>query len=175
MMAKTTMERVIHYLEVAEKVAAGEDVDLNEFNLEPRPIGPCGIRVQEIPFATIPTFWASFQLHTDDFDSTADPEPTVRREVEISAPSLISLDETSITDDSASLERNGTVKRDTTTQVTSRLSPVRYRRYQTGLWNDRYQDLLVFQEQHGHLLVPHSYKPNQKLSQWVKRYDRGGF
>ncbi|KAG7340188.1 helicase domain protein [Nitzschia inconspicua] len=45
----------------------------------------------------------------------------------------------------------------------------RSRKYQTGQWNDRYQELLIFQRQHGHLFVPHSYPSNQKLAQWVKR------
>ncbi|KAG7336773.1 helicase domain protein [Nitzschia inconspicua] len=48
-------------------------------------------------------------------------------------------------------------------------SPIRFRRYQTCQWDDRFQELLLFQQEHGHLLVPHSYPPNPKLSQWVKR------
>ncbi|KAG7359854.1 helicase domain protein [Nitzschia inconspicua] len=48
-------------------------------------------------------------------------------------------------------------------------SPIRFRKYQTSQWDDRFQELLLFQQEHGHLLVPHSYPPNQKLAQWVKR------
>jgi hypothetical protein len=44
----------------------------------------------------------------------------------------------------------------------------RTRKFQTGQWNVRYNELLQFREQHGHLFVPHSYEPNQKLAQWVK-------
>lgn len=40
---------------------------------------------------------------------------------------------------------------------------------QTCQWNERLQELLSFQGQHGHLFVPHSYPANQKLAQWVKR------
>ena len=46
----------------------------------------------------------------------------------------------------------------------------RSRKYQAGQWDHRYNELLQFQAQHGHMLVPHSYPPNQKLAQWVKRY-----
>jgi Helicase associated domain len=46
----------------------------------------------------------------------------------------------------------------------------RSRKYQSGQWNERYQELLMFRRQCGHLFVPHSYPPNQKLAQWVKRY-----
>ncbi|KAG7353685.1 helicase domain protein [Nitzschia inconspicua] len=48
-------------------------------------------------------------------------------------------------------------------------APIRFRKYQTSQWDDRFQELLLFQQEHGHLLVPHSYPPNQKLAQWVKR------
>jgi hypothetical protein len=45
----------------------------------------------------------------------------------------------------------------------------RYRSYQKGKWNQRFEDLMIFRGEHGHLFVPHIYPPNQKLSQWVKR------
>lgn len=45
----------------------------------------------------------------------------------------------------------------------------RSRKFQTGQWNERYRELLLFRQQHGHLFVPHSYPTNQKLAQWVKR------
>jgi len=46
---------------------------------------------------------------------------------------------------------------------------VRFRKYQTCQWKERFQELMEFRREHGHLLVPHSYPPNQKLAQWVKR------
>jgi hypothetical protein len=48
-------------------------------------------------------------------------------------------------------------------------SNVRFRKYQACQWKDRFQELMEFRREHGHLLVPHSYPPNQKLAQWVKR------
>jgi hypothetical protein len=45
----------------------------------------------------------------------------------------------------------------------------RARKYQAGQWDHRLKELLDFQSQHGHTFVPHSYPPNQKLAQWVKR------
>lgn len=44
------------------------------------------------------------------------------------------------------------------------------RKFQVEQWNERFQELLAFREQHGHLFVPHSYPANQQLAQWVKRY-----
>jgi hypothetical protein len=44
-----------------------------------------------------------------------------------------------------------------------------FRSYQKDQWNERYQELLLFRKEYGHLFVPHSYQPSQKLSQWVKR------
>jgi hypothetical protein len=43
------------------------------------------------------------------------------------------------------------------------------KKYQDDQWNQRFQELLKFRSQHGHLLVPHGYSKNYKLSQWVKR------
>jgi Helicase associated domain len=45
----------------------------------------------------------------------------------------------------------------------------RTRKLQPGQWNDRFQDLLQFQKDHGHLYVPNNYQANPQLSQWVKR------
>jgi hypothetical protein len=43
-------------------------------------------------------------------------------------------------------------------------------KYQDDLWKLRFAQLLEFREHHGHLVVPHYHPPNQKLSQWVKRF-----
>jgi Helicase associated domain len=43
------------------------------------------------------------------------------------------------------------------------------RKYQDEQWKIRFQELLAFQQQHGHSLVPHACPENPKLSQWVKR------
>ncbi|KAL3895529.1 MAG: hypothetical protein SGARI_007422, partial [Bacillariaceae sp.] len=45
----------------------------------------------------------------------------------------------------------------------------RSRKFQTGQWNERFQELLAFRAKHGHLFVPHHYPENQQLAQWVKR------
>ncbi|KAG7363750.1 helicase domain protein [Nitzschia inconspicua] len=42
-------------------------------------------------------------------------------------------------------------------------------KYQNDQWKLRFQDLLEFQQLHGHLMVPNMYPKNKKLSQWVKR------
>ncbi|KAG7337127.1 helicase domain protein [Nitzschia inconspicua] len=45
----------------------------------------------------------------------------------------------------------------------------RPQRYQSQPWNERLEELKQFHEEHGHMLVPHVYGKNPRLSQWVKR------
>jgi hypothetical protein len=54
--------------------------------------------------------------------------------------------------------------------VSSTMTKGRTRRYNTAQWEERFQQLLLFRMQHGHMFVPHDYPANPKLSQWVKRY-----
>ncbi|KAG7340270.1 helicase domain protein [Nitzschia inconspicua] len=49
------------------------------------------------------------------------------------------------------------------------VSPHNTGEFQTCQWEVRFQDLLLYRQEHGHVLVPHSYPPNQKLSRWIKR------
>jgi hypothetical protein len=45
----------------------------------------------------------------------------------------------------------------------------RIRKYKEDQWNKRYQELLLFRNDEGHVMVPHCYPQNRKLAQWVKR------
>jgi hypothetical protein len=45
----------------------------------------------------------------------------------------------------------------------------RFRSYQTGQWQTKYETLVKFRNQTGHCLVPHSYQGNPSLAHWVKR------
>ena len=45
----------------------------------------------------------------------------------------------------------------------------RFRPYQSEQWSARYQDLIEFRKERGHCLVPHKWKGNPELAQWVKR------
>ena len=46
---------------------------------------------------------------------------------------------------------------------------VRFRASQMEQWGKRYQELIVFREEHGHCVVPLYYPANPTLSHWVKR------
>ncbi|KAG7338156.1 helicase domain protein [Nitzschia inconspicua] len=46
---------------------------------------------------------------------------------------------------------------------------IRFHKNQKYQWDGQFQELLLFHQEHSHLLVRHSYPPNQKLAQWVKR------
>jgi hypothetical protein len=56
-----------------------------------------------------------------------------------------------------------------TNKSSAKKDAVRARKYKDDLWYHRYDELLKFRDGHGHVMVPHSYPPNQKLAQWVKR------
>jgi hypothetical protein len=45
----------------------------------------------------------------------------------------------------------------------------RFRHYQAGRWSERFHELVIFRQHHGHYLVPYDYPENQPLAQWVKR------
>eukprot|EP00934_Nitzschia_sp_Nitz4_P005095 Nitzschia sp. Nitz4//scaffold145_size56662//7061//8339//NITZ4_006552-RA/size56662-snap-gene-0.85-mRNA-1//1//CDS//3329536562//5085//frame0 len=40
------------------------------------------------------------------------------------------------------------------------------------VWDERWHELLAFQRQHGHCVVPSNYEPNPQLAVWVKRQRR---
>lgn len=39
----------------------------------------------------------------------------------------------------------------------------------SSAWNKRFQELIKFREENDHCFVPHTYPPNPKLSQWVRK------
>ena len=45
----------------------------------------------------------------------------------------------------------------------------RLRSLVSGSWNERFQELIEFRESNDHCFVPHTYPPNPKLSQWVRK------
>jgi hypothetical protein len=47
--------------------------------------------------------------------------------------------------------------------------PVKIRAHQSTQWNERYLELVEYQKQYGHCVVPYHYKQNAKLALWVKR------
>lgn len=60
------------------------------------------------------------------------------------------------------------VKRQRTGYEQSSRAP-RFRPYQEKQWQEQFEELLKFKEEHGHCLVPHTFQENQTLSRWVKR------
>ncbi|KAG7372902.1 helicase domain protein [Nitzschia inconspicua] len=70
--------------------------------------------------------------------------------------------------DSSSMPKNGPSTSFPSTDEWSSPS-IRFHKYQTSQWDGRFRELVIFHKEHGHLLVPHSYLPNPKLAQWVKR------
>jgi hypothetical protein len=104
-------------------------------------------------FGSFPTaesiFSSKTSFNTPRVPNTSNPKVTSNRSC-LSAPASVSSEESSCSSESSP-------------------APVRFRKYQTCQWEARFQELLLFRQAHGHLLVPHSFPPNQKLAQWVKR------
>ena len=48
-------------------------------------------------------------------------------------------------------------------------SSIECNQHKVEQWTERFHELLQFKQHHGHCLVPHNWKQNKKLSQWVKR------
>lgn len=53
--------------------------------------------------------------------------------------------------------------------LSSNNTPARFRSYQADQWMERFQDLVEFQKNNSHCLVPHDFPENNRLSQWIKR------
>jgi hypothetical protein len=47
--------------------------------------------------------------------------------------------------------------------------PNKFRPYQAEKWQERFNELIEFQEEKKHCLVPHTYPTNPPLARWVKR------
>lgn len=45
----------------------------------------------------------------------------------------------------------------------------RFRSYQMGQWEERYEELVQYSRKYGHCLVPHTFQENLALARWVKR------
>lgn len=45
----------------------------------------------------------------------------------------------------------------------------KFRPYQAEKWQERFDELIEFQKEQGHCLVPHTYPSNAALARWVKR------
>ncbi len=89
-------------------------------------------------------------LSLDDIDDFMEPSATAVGSIPSSASSMSGSTETTNSDSEQNKKR-------------------RIRKYKEDQWNIRYQELLLFRHDEGHVMVPHSYPRNQKLAQWVKR------
>jgi hypothetical protein len=187
-----TMNRVAALLASAEDVVTGvndprSSVEALDLYLEPTPIGPEGIQkvVPQLPLASSfhdifsPSSFVMFPylmnmsnvdepqglMKLKDFDN-ADISSCYSYTSKPQVDSVLYAPQKEPSAAVLAAMPNLPVEQ----KIPSKLRvPKRTRKYQTGQWKERYADLLQFHEQHGHLFVPHSYPPNQKLAQWVKR------
>lgn len=160
------MEKILDILKCAESVVSGDVLEYDDeglnFCLEPTPIAPGGVTrvVPQIPFSCLSASTEgldnlfSFESSLSSFGSHQIYSSLIKKPT-------VSHDALSFT--TLSMDMAPCSSSECTTLVK------RPRKFQTGQWKDRFEELLAFREDHGHLCVPHSYPPNQHLAQWVKR------
>jgi hypothetical protein len=164
------MEKILDILKCAESVVSGDilgyyDDDL-DFSLEPTPIGPGGVKtvVPVVPFSSLSGSANGldklFSFDSNMLFSGSHQGYSSYTKMPTSCQEVLSVPAFSM-DMDMDMAAVPTTERPTTAK--------RPRKFQTGQWKDRFEELLAFREDHGHLCVPHSYPPNQHLAQWVKR------
>jgi hypothetical protein len=189
------MQDAIELLQSAEAVQDGSSrqfspssplpLPWNGFDLEPIPIGPNGIE-RVVPQALVSSLkWTddglkknlaeifSRRVSYNTFEAPLLPEADVlgdtlsddsdRSQIQM-AP--FELYQPATTTSAIPLVNHPHV---VPSSIEDKLDLKRYRGYQAGQWNERFQELMQFRKEYGHLFVPHSYPLNQKLAQWVKR------
>ncbi|KAG7338016.1 helicase domain protein [Nitzschia inconspicua] len=192
--SRRDLANLLSLLDTAEEVATsgsstfmGRNTDysiLNSFSLEPTPIRPdyeIAIRKQHflmkqnkqqmpLPAPKTPDeLCVSTRSSFSDMFSCMDDQPLNLDEASMAPMVAGSLpDDFLYTPPNKGVTQSFSFGENTLFPNTSNAS-IRFRKYQTSQWEDRFKELLLFLKEHGHLLVPHSYPPNQKLAQWVKR------
>jgi Helicase associated domain len=175
------MENVMNVLQCAHNLTSTL-LDDDYFTLEPTPIGPGGLN-RVVPELSLSCFQESGHSISDEwlrnlsdiFCAKPTTGVTAQRPLEtisMEGPSMDNVMETSFvavggTDVAPSTSLRVLANLPSVNQATA--LPKRSRKLQIGQWTERFEELLVFREQHGHLFVPHTYPPNQQLAQWVKR------
>jgi hypothetical protein len=200
-------ERVIALLQCAEDISIGADLQrasqykqqfINDFDLEPLPIGPQGIEqvVDQVPplqwnhafevyslascldgasFSTsnsLPIHLTSIrEKQQQPYKNVFTSYMTEQQKIGLfpnSVPSKI-MRENPLLSSSIGASVISTNSTSNEFGAQGEFNNRRYRNYQKGQWNERFEDLMTFKAENGHLFVPHIYPSNQKLSQWVKR------
>jgi hypothetical protein len=147
-------------------VVNSHDFMTNTDPFEPTPIGPCIHVVRDVPLSSLLSDRmphpngchrlsdvVSNNSNTTEDASSMEPLP-------ITTPSYI------INNNNARPPSRSTLSN---CDRNSGSNNNNNRKFQDDQWKQRFQDLLEFEQKHGHLLVPHAYSENPKLSQWVKR------
>lgn len=175
------MQELVALLQSAEKVP--NDSDECGFDLEPLPLAPLStlqvkpqaevlseifssrrISYTSLEVPLLPEFEGSAMLSEESEGSQIyKPSPVQSNYIQSAAPLLFAA------------QQNVDIPNVGLTQPQAVVVPCsaeedkgdmqRYRNYQSSQWMDRYQELMQFRQEHGHLFVPHSYPPNQKLAQ----------
>jgi hypothetical protein len=158
-----SIEKVLDMLLQAQELVSTDDFDMD---LEPTPIGP---QAQLLLLPT-PSTPLSIPFQSSDVIGTI-PACVPECNVPPFESSLIPFSTMPSAQQQFQSQMRH-VRNDQLSAARTAFHLKKSRQFLTSQWNKRFQELLHFKEQHGHLFVPNSYPPNQQLAQWVKRYVR---
>jgi len=152
-------------------------INLDNFLLEPTPIGPFGFQggllsPHEWPMPCSLVSSSSQSLFNFPLIScqpavvTPTSRPSKKQRLNNDAPieSTMSSCQQAVSDSNEDEAIN-----DCKEALSSCHTGNRFRQYQSDQWLDRFEDLAEYKRENGHCLVPHNYPPNQQLAQWTKR------
>jgi hypothetical protein len=146
-----------------------EDALVNDsISLDPTPIGTKGVKVvDKVPL--IEVRWTQDRAFVDCLSGFLKPN---KPDEEAAVPASFASFEKDTTRKENPLKRQRTKISDDScseTSSNSKKAKLQIRAHQTEQWYERYKELVEFQRDHGHCVVPYHFKQNLPLALWVKR------
>ena len=163
-----TLQRVERILEFAEEV---DNIDLLEF--DPTPIGPQGVKqvVDQVPLTESYNLLRLSGEHS--FDCL---RPLLQHQKPASQETMnppITVSNGKVFSKFSDLPRKNSNSREMDqvgfTNCHSEDEEVRFRSYQSQMWDERFEEICAYKKKFGNCLVPHNWSENIRLAKWVKR------
>jgi hypothetical protein len=136
-------------------------IDIDDLELEPTPIGPLGVLqvVESVPVTAAVFLQNDPSFLTDILRSFLNKNKRKLTEEE-DITIICEEQEPSYKKQKMTIQEQRKDRQQENHQ---------FRCYQAKDWNALFQELILFQKQYGHCLVPHISATNPRLGQWVKR------
>ena len=161
--------------DVGSLLASIDDMVSRDDSVDPTPIGPSGIRVVSEVKLDRDFGWRSEASFIQLLSPLLSEGDTCEQSTKIALTEGDQLDGSFLT-----LRHESTDRRVEPSVATSTLNPLatdnnedsentRFKEYQSEQWCEKFQELVKYQQENGHCLVPHNWTNNKPLAQWVKR------